>query len=57
MRRRRWTEDELSYMFEKLQKGVAVNILSSKLGRTEKTVRTKIDRMGYSYRDRKLVKK
>ena len=53
----RWTEDELSYMFEILQKGVAVNILSSELGRTEKTVRTKIDRMGYSYRDRKLVKK
>ena len=53
----RWTEDELSYMLEKLQKGVAVNILSSELGRTEKTVRTKIDRMGYSYRDRKLVKK
>ena len=53
----RWTENELSYMFEKLQKGVAVNILSSELGRTEKTVRTKIDRMGYSYRDRILVKK
>ena len=53
----RWTEDELAYMFDKLQKGVAVNILSSELGRTEKTVRTKIERMGYSYRDRKLVKK
>lgn len=53
----RWTEDELAYMFEKLQKGVALNILSSELGRTEKTVRTKIDRMGYSYRNRILVKK
>lgn len=53
----RWTEDELAYMFDNLQKGVALNILSSELGRTEKTVRTKIDRMGYSYRDRKLVKK
>lgn len=28
----RWLEDELSYMFEKLQKGVALNILSSELG-------------------------
>ncbi len=53
----RWTEDELAYMFDKLQKGVAVNILSSELGRTEKTVRTKIERTGYSYRDRKLTKK
>ena len=53
----RWTDEELAYMFEKLQKGVAVNILSSELGRTEKTVRTKIERMGYSYRDRKLTKK
>ena len=53
----RWTENELSYMFEKLQKGVAVNILSSELGRTEKTVQSKIDRMGYSYRNRKLVSK
>ena len=53
----RWTDEELAYMFEKLQKGVAVNILSSELGRTEKTVRTKIERMGYSYRDGKLTKK
>ena len=53
----RWPEDELAYMFEKLQKGVAVNILSSELGRTEKTVQSKIDRMGYTYRNRILVKK
>ena len=53
----RWTEDELSYMFEKLQKGVVLNILSSELGRTEKTVQSKIDRMGYTYRNRILVKK
>ena len=53
----RWTEDELSYMFEKLQKGVVLNILSSELGRTEKTVQSKIDRMGYMYRNRILVKK
>ncbi|WP_373836329.1 hypothetical protein [Jeotgalibaca arthritidis] len=53
----RWTEDELSYMFEKLQKGVALNILSSELGRTEKTVRTKIERMGYTYQNRKLASK
>uniref|UniRef100_UPI0035A0C918 hypothetical protein n=1 Tax=Jeotgalibaca porci TaxID=1868793 RepID=UPI0035A0C918 len=53
----RWTEDELAYMFEKLQKGVALNILSSELGRTEKTVQSKIDRMGYTYRNRILVKK
>lgn len=53
----RWTEDELSYMFEKLQKGVALNILSSELDRTEKTVQSKIDRMGYTYRNRMLVKK
>ena len=53
----RWTEDELSYMFEKLQKGVALNILCSELGRTEKTVQSKIERMGYSYRNRILAKK
>lgn len=53
----RWSEDELAYMFEELQKGVALNILSSELGRTEKTVRTKIERMGYTYKNRKLASK
>ena len=52
-----WKEDELSHLFEQLKKGVALNILATELNRTEGTVRVKINNMGYSYRDRILVKK
>jgi predicted transcriptional regulator len=53
----RWTEDELAYMFEHLRVGIELNDLAEELGRTERTVRTKIERMGYTYRNRILVKK
>ena len=51
-----WTNEEDEFLKQNFLKWYDAAI-AEELGRTEKTVRTKIERMGYTYRNRILVKK
>ena len=51
-----WTNEEDEFLKQNFLKWYDAAI-AEELGRTEKTVQSKIDRMGYTYRNRILVKK
>lgn len=51
-----WTNEEDEFLKQNFLKWYDAAI-AEELGRTEKTVQSKIDRMGYSYRNRKLASK
>lgn len=53
---RPYSDEEISKIFEMYQKGYGFKVIAAKLNRSEAGVRGKVERMGYSFKNRVLTK-